>query len=103
MQGNHIPSIAGFSCAEGLKSGEYRSRFQSTDFGVRRREHPSAAAAPGTPPVAALLGGGLTPQFVSISIIGRDRSRPTKALTSQRTPKERTCRNELVEPWLMLC
>jgi hypothetical protein len=34
-------------------------------FGVRPREHPSAAAALGTPPVAALASGGQAPRFSS--------------------------------------
>jgi hypothetical protein len=60
-----------------------------SDFGVRRREHPSAAAAPGTPPVAALVLGILTPKWFrsfdrAVVATGRDRA---KALTGQRTPK----------------
>jgi hypothetical protein len=50
---------------------------------VRRREHPSAAAAPGTPPVAALVCDRLAPQMLAWSQLaaGCDRSQSTKALT----------------------
>ncbi|MEP6820415.1 MAG: hypothetical protein ABJA18_12840 [bacterium] len=55
---------------------------------MRRLDHPSAAAAPGTPAVGALASGGLTPRFPDeFNRNGRDKSRPTKAVTGNRTPK----------------
>src|SRR6185437_11807967 len=63
-------------------------------FGVRRREPPSAAAAPGTPPVGALVAGDLSPaasRQVATDHSG-DRSPHSKKSNRQRVNKTFTLR-----------